>query len=163
MISTLEKPLTIKKCSRCGKVKKVEEFYKHGIRHRKQRYRPMCIICHKKNLNRENKRYIQREHYKKNKRYYFNRNLEKKKRFKEATPPWANFTEIRKIYAKMRKLNQKFKNKLYVVDHIIPIKGKKVCGLHVHYNLQIVTDTYNKHKGTTCDPALYPEQGLDND
>ena len=159
MTSTLGKLLTTRKCSRCGKVKSVKEFYKHGIRYRKQRYRPQCIKCYKIIIDRERKRSIQRKHYKAHKRYYFDRNLERKKRFRKATPVWANITKIRKIYAKMRKLNKNLEIKLYEVDHIIPIKSKKVCGLHVSYNLQIVTSKYNKYKGNALNPILYPEQG----
>ena len=159
MTLTLEEPLTTKKCSCCNKVKKVEEFYKHGIRYRKQRYRPRCIKCHKNNLDRDKKRQIQREHYRKNKEYYFKRNLNNKKRYKKAQPIWANIYEIRKIYATMRKLNAKVGENLYEVDHIIPLCNDIVCGLHVANNLQIITSVENKIKSNIFNPNIYPEQG----
>lgn len=159
MTLILEEPLTTKRCSCCNKVKKVEEFYKHGIRYRKQRYRPKCIICHKKNIDRSTKRLIQQKHYRKNKEYYFERNIRNKKKYKKAQPIWANICEIRKIYATMRELNVKAGKNLYQVDHIIPLISNIVCGLHVENNLQILTSKENKIKSNIFNPNIYPEQG----
>lgn len=58
---------------------------------------------------------------------------------KLATPKWANKEEIKKIYLKCPEG--------YHVDHVIPLLGKDVCGLHVEYNLQYIDKIQNIKKG----------------
>lgn len=57
------------------------------------------------------------------------------------TPPWANKDAIRKIYIERPEGHH--------VDHIIPLRGKTVCGLHVEYNLQYLTAMENMKKHNT--------------
>ena len=59
--------------------------------------------------------------------------------------PWANKEEIRKIYEKAVLMEKETGTK-YEVDHIIPLKGENVTGLHVHNNLQIITKQKNIYK-----------------
>lgn len=63
-----------------------------------------------------------------------------------ATPKWADPDATEAIYIECRKRNRKARRKLYQVDHIIPLRGKLVCGLHVHTNLQIITKKANREK-----------------
>lgn len=59
-----------------------------------------------------------------------------------ATPPWADKNAIKAIYVEAR-------SKGLHVDHIIPLKGKNVCGLHVPGNLQLMTKSENSRKGNS--------------
>jgi hypothetical protein len=58
---------------------------------------------------------------------------------KKACPSWVSTGELQDIYYKCPKK--------YEVDHMIPLKGKKVSGLHVPHNLQYLTSKDNKKKG----------------
>lgn len=78
-----------------------------------------------------------REYYLKTKHVIISRNALKRAFKVKATPSWANLSLIRDIY-KMREILSKETGVIYHVDHIIPLKGKSVCGLHVEYNLQVI-------------------------
>jgi 5-methylcytosine-specific restriction endonuclease McrA len=56
----------------------------------------------------------------------------------KAAPSWANIEAIKKIYPNCPEN--------YTVDHIIPLQGREVCGLHVKYNLQYLTSVENSKK-----------------
>jgi hypothetical protein len=64
-----------------------------------------------------------------------------------AMPPWADRNEIRKIYAEAAAMTAQTGIQ-YSVDHIYPLKGRNSCGLHVPWNLQIITMIDNCRKAT---------------
>ena len=61
------------------------------------------------------------------------------------TVAWADKKAIRAVYAERDRLNAMGGEK-YVVDHIIPCKGKLVSGLHVADNLRVITWRENAEK-----------------
>ncbi len=63
-----------------------------------------------------------------------------------AIPQWADAKAINSVYELSRQLT-KTTGEAHHVDHIIPLVGVSVCGLHVEYNLQILTSFANLSKG----------------
>lgn len=62
-----------------------------------------------------------------------------------ATPSWVDTKAIKAIYAECKRITMETGVK-HEVDHIIPIQGKKVCGLHVPWNLRVITKAVNARK-----------------
>jgi len=67
-----------------------------------------------------------------------NNNKIRKTRTKLQCPKWADRNKIREVYMNCPKG--------YHVDHIVPLKGKLVSGLHVVENLQYLTANENNRK-----------------
>ena len=128
-----------------------------------------CIPCAKETkdlwntLNKEKMAIDRKEHYKNNKQRenslsseYKLKNrgkcnaLEAKRRASQvqATPKWLTKTHLEDIqwYYDIAKDLQWLSEDVLTVDHIIPLQGENVCGLHVPWNLQILPMKQNSSK-----------------
>jgi hypothetical protein len=155
-----------KTCKKCKKVKTTKDFHKHkgmsaGILN-------ICKVCtikrigeHKK-ANREQANNTKRKWRKENPdkvkamtRRYRQKNkgkrnaLTAKRRATKlnATPKWLteeHLDQIKQIYINAKDL--RWEDEMNV-DHIIPLQGKNVSGLHVPWNLQLLSAVENRIKG----------------
>lgn len=78
--------------------------------------------------------------------YYRSYNAARKAALIAATPKWSNFDEIKSVYARAHRTTVLTGNK-HVVDHIVPLVSKRVCGLHVPENLRVISEHDNCVKG----------------
>ncbi len=64
----------------------------------------------------------------------------------QRTPKWANSKAIASIYALAAQMSL-LTGIRHEVDHVLPLQGKAVSGLHVEKNLRIVPWRENRSKG----------------
>jgi hypothetical protein len=72
----------------------------------------------------------------------------RRRKHRQATPKWLTRkqkSEIRQIYQIAITMSQTT-GEQYVVDHIVPLRSDAVCGLHVPWNLRVITQTENLKK-----------------
>lgn len=89
--------------------------------------------------NVEKFRALRRANYAANKNAYIKRAALRLKLERRATPDWADRQVLKDIYVEAEYMQMH-------VDHIIPLKGKLVCGLHVPENLQLLSPEANRRK-----------------
>jgi hypothetical protein len=154
----------VKHCSNCNQIKELSEFYTN-----KTKYHCYCKDCSKqkkqewKNKNKEkiakyDKAWQQSNKDKKSKNY---KNWQVNNRAKvnsynsyrralelQATPKWLTASHKLHMECKYSLAAMLSKNtaEQHHVDHIVPLNGKTVCGLHVPWNLQVITAKENLSK-----------------
>jgi 5-methylcytosine-specific restriction endonuclease McrA len=67
----------------------------------------------------------------------------------QATPSWLSKFDLdymKHLFIQSQELSRLTKIE-HQVDHIVPLRSYKVCGLHVPWNLQIITAEENLSKG----------------
>jgi hypothetical protein len=65
----------------------------------------------------------------------------------QATPSWYEEKLIKTVYTKAKEWG-------FAVDHIVPLKGETVCGLHCWSNLQLLDPMLNSEKGNRYWPDM---------
>lgn len=83
------------------------------------------------------------------------------KRVRDASPSWASREAINDVYQRARMLTATT-GIPHVVDHIVPLRSKLVCGLHCEFNLEVITAEDNLKKSNRwwidgppgCEPPL---------
>jgi 5-methylcytosine-specific restriction endonuclease McrA len=96
----------------------------------------------------EERRKARNKHKENNPELYKALTSVRKRRHRNATPPWITKEQklqIRQMYIQAQKLT-KMTGERYVVDHIIPLINDAVCGLHVPWNLRVMTQEENLKK-----------------
>lgn len=66
-------------------------------------------------------------------------------KYRYRMPKWVDVEELRPFYEYARHLTLTT-GVVYQVDHIVPLNGKYVSGLHVPYNLRVITKEENVAK-----------------
>ena len=72
----------------------------------------------------------------------------RRRKHRDATPPWLTPTQkatMRDMYKIAITMTQTT-GEQYVVDHIVPLRSEVVCGLHVPWNLRVITQEENLKK-----------------
>ena len=145
----------MKTCNICNKEQHLNNFYKQarnkdGLFHE-------CKECCREQRNKRYKDNPQemkkqwKQWYRKRKQYYITKGHLRAKGVKQAKPKWLTEDHeffIEEIYS-LRDLRTEVTGVVHHVDHIVPLKGKDVCGLHVPWNLQVITAKDNLSKSNS--------------
>jgi hypothetical protein len=78
----------------------------------------------------------------------------------QRTAPWANWRAIENLHMEAARLTRVTGVK-HEVDHIIPLLGETVSGLHVESNMRVVTKAANRAKSNHFDERMVGGAGIE--
>jgi hypothetical protein len=157
----------MKHCSSCNQTKELTEFYTN--KHKASGYHCYCKVCSKeknkqwKTNNKEKAAKYDADWQEKNKdkksKNYKNWQVNNRAKVNsynsyrralelQATPKWLTASHKLHMECKysLAVMFSKYTKEQHHVDHIVPLNGKTVCGLHVPWNLRVIPATENLRK-----------------
>lgn len=132
----------MKICSKCKKIKAASEFY--CDKSKKSGLIAYCKVCDSKRVHAwklKNKAIVAQQcaAYKRQNLHIMRAIKAKYRASKlQRIPKWSDLKVIKAFYANCPQG--------LAIDHIVPLQGKNVCGLHVFNNLQYLTPSENSIK-----------------
>lgn len=102
--------------------------------------------------NADRKRAVSKLHYEANKAKWREYGAARKAAMLKATPPWADREAIRQFYLQAPPG--------YEIDHVVPLQGRTVCGLHWVGNFQYLTRAENQSKYNRRWPDMPEETAM---
>jgi hypothetical protein len=136
----------MKKCFKCKISQPLSSFYMHkGMNDGLLNKCKACCVAYSKQMaaaNLEKHNAKNRAWRYQNKGYYAGEAAKRRATKLQATPAWLTVEQIQSIQDFYLSCPKGFH-----VDHIVPLKGKEVRGLHVPWNLQILPASDNISKG----------------
>lgn len=140
------KQATIKAWSKANKEKRSQEAAK---RYEENKDAILASNRQKYHANLENER-ARSSAYAKAHREEHNARVRKYRESRiERTPAWTNESDKLRMqcYYQVAKMRTRETGEIWSVDHIVPLQGENVSGLHVSWNLQVITKRENIAKG----------------
>lgn len=161
----------MKQCSKCKEEKSFDNFHKNTCN--KDGYNYQCKTCRKEgcakyfsSLSQEEKQKrveqkrkwagANKERVREYSKIYSQKNLplraaaQKKREAakKKRMPPWLTSSDLLRIrcYYQVAAMRSKETGFKWHVDHIVPLQGDNVSGLHVPWNLQVIPALENLRK-----------------
>jgi hypothetical protein len=133
---------------------RARRIYKDKIKDKSREYylknkdRILERVKNHREAHREEKRQRDKDYIKRNPHVARAAKANYKKSRKRATPKWLtqeHFDQIKEFHKTAIQLTKETGIEHHV-DHIVPLQGKTVCGLHVPWNMRVITHIENRQK-----------------